>query len=167
MKWLERLGLETPKTSEEFLNMLRAFRDNDPNNNGDPTDEIPFSAHNMVLGFRGICGMFGVNYEVQYGDANMGRYPMKIENGEIHIQLTDDSMKEALQYYAKMYEEKLLDQEIFIHTKKEYFAKLAAGLYGFTPCTNPEMPVTKRESTMPCIRQRDRTAIKYGISAGQ
>jgi putative aldouronate transport system substrate-binding protein len=137
MKWLERLGLEPPKTSEEFLNMLRAFRDNDANNNGDPTDEIPFSAHNMVLAFRGICGMFGVNYEVQYGDANLGRYPMKIENGKVHIQLTDDSMKEALQYYHTIYQEKLLDQEIFIHTKKEYFAKLAAGRFGFTPLHQP------------------------------
>ena len=137
MKWLERLGLEPAKTSEEFLNMLRAFRDNDANNNGDPTDEIPFSAHNMVLGFRGICGMFGVNYEVHYGDPSLGRYPMKIENNKVHIQLTDDNMKRALQYYSKMYQEKLLDQEIFIHTKKEYFAKLAAGRYGFTPLHQP------------------------------
>jgi putative aldouronate transport system substrate-binding protein len=137
IKWLERLELEPAKTSEEFLNMLRAFRDNDANNNGDPADEIPFSAHNMVLGFRGICGMFGVNYEVAYGDPNLGRYPMKIENGKVHIQLTDDSMKEALQYYHTMYQEKLLDQEIFIHTKKEYFAKLAAGRYGFTPLHQP------------------------------
>ena len=137
VKWLERLGLKPPKTSEEFLNMLRAFRDKDANNNGDPTDEIPYSAHNMVLAFRGICGMFGVNYEVEYGDADWSQYPMKVENGRVHIQLTDDIMKEALQYYAAMYKEKLLDQEIFVHTKKEYFAKLAAGRFGFTPLHQP------------------------------
>ena len=53
--------------------------------------------------------MFGVTYEVFYGNPSLGRYPMKIENGKVHIQLTDDSMKEALQYYATMYQEKLLD----------------------------------------------------------
>ena len=40
--WLERLGLEMPETLEEFANVLRAFRDQDPNGNG-IQDEIPFS----------------------------------------------------------------------------------------------------------------------------
>lgn len=39
-KWLDTLGLDKPKTTDEFYNVLKAFKNNDPNQNGKP-DEIP------------------------------------------------------------------------------------------------------------------------------
>ncbi len=36
-RWLNKLGLEKPTTTEEFYNVLVAFRDNDPNGNGGRT----------------------------------------------------------------------------------------------------------------------------------
>ena len=39
--WLDKAGKEIPTTTEEFLDVLRAFRDGDMNGNGDTTDEIP------------------------------------------------------------------------------------------------------------------------------
>jgi putative aldouronate transport system substrate-binding protein len=39
--FLTNLGLETPKTLEDFKNVLIAVRDGDANGNGDPNDEIP------------------------------------------------------------------------------------------------------------------------------
>ena len=44
--WLDRLGLDVPTTREEYLDCLRAFRDEDANGNGDPNDEIPFGLQN-------------------------------------------------------------------------------------------------------------------------
>ena len=38
--WLNNLGLEVPQTVEEFENVLRAFKTQDPNGNGE-ADEIP------------------------------------------------------------------------------------------------------------------------------
>ena len=40
--WLEKLNLAVPTTTEELKNVLIAFRDNDPNGNGQK-DEIPLS----------------------------------------------------------------------------------------------------------------------------
>ncbi len=40
--WLDKLGLETPTTTEEFYQMLKAFKEQDPNGNG-KADEIPLS----------------------------------------------------------------------------------------------------------------------------
>lgn len=40
--WLKAVGLEMPTNFAEFEAMLYAFRDNDCNGNGDPSDEIPF-----------------------------------------------------------------------------------------------------------------------------
>lgn len=44
VQWLENLGLDMPTTLDEFHDMLIAFRDEDANGNGDPTDEIPWEA---------------------------------------------------------------------------------------------------------------------------
>lgn len=50
--WLEKLNLPMPTTKEEFVNVLRAFRDNDMNGNGDPSDEIPFAVGNDIYNMR-------------------------------------------------------------------------------------------------------------------
>ena len=42
--WLERLDLEMPTTLDEFYDVLCAFRDEDANGDGDPTNEIPWQA---------------------------------------------------------------------------------------------------------------------------
>ncbi|WP_252891305.1 extracellular solute-binding protein [Thermoclostridium stercorarium] len=49
--WLDNLGLEIPKTVDELTNVLRAFRDSDPNRNGEK-DEIPMSAGGLTNTFR-------------------------------------------------------------------------------------------------------------------
>ena len=40
--WLDALGLEMPETTEDFKNVLTAFKNDDPNGNGE-ADEVPFS----------------------------------------------------------------------------------------------------------------------------
>ena len=40
---MNKLGLEVPNTVEEYENVLRAFRDQDPNGNG-LKDEVPYFA---------------------------------------------------------------------------------------------------------------------------
>ena len=44
--WLDRLGLEIPKTIDDLYAVLKAFKENDANGNGDANDEIPFSCCN-------------------------------------------------------------------------------------------------------------------------
>lgn len=39
--WLDKLGLETPTTLDEYYNVLKAFREQDPNGNG-KKDEVPY-----------------------------------------------------------------------------------------------------------------------------
>jgi putative aldouronate transport system substrate-binding protein len=42
MEWMTKLGLKTPTTLDEFYNVLKAFKERDPNGNG-KADEIPAS----------------------------------------------------------------------------------------------------------------------------
>ena len=48
-QWLTNLGLEYPNTVDEFVNVLRAFKEQAANGNGDPNDEIPFSGNATQL----------------------------------------------------------------------------------------------------------------------
>lgn len=40
-EWLKNVGMEVPQTVDEFYNVLKAFKEQDANGNGDPNDEIP------------------------------------------------------------------------------------------------------------------------------
>jgi len=55
--WLDQLGLPLPNSLEEFLDALRAFRDNDMNGNG-VNDEVPFCGTQGSL--QVIGNMMGV-----------------------------------------------------------------------------------------------------------
>lgn len=61
-KWLDKLGLEMPTTINEFENVLRAFKEQDPNGNGQ-ADEIPLTFRNVwgwAQGAETYFGPFGV-----------------------------------------------------------------------------------------------------------
>ena len=57
--WLDKLNLEIPKTVDELTNVLRAFRDNDMNGNGEK-DEIPMSAGGLTNHIQGVYLLFTV-----------------------------------------------------------------------------------------------------------
>lgn len=42
-RWLSNLGLDMPATTDELYSVLKAFKEQDANGNGDPTDEIPLT----------------------------------------------------------------------------------------------------------------------------
>lgn len=59
--WLDALGLETPTTLDELTEVLRAFKTQDPNGNGE-ADEVPLEM-GLDTGFYGvryILPMFGI-----------------------------------------------------------------------------------------------------------
>ena len=58
-KWLDELGMEMPKTTEELKVVLRAFKDNDLNGNG-IQDEIPLSTYVDNEYFDDWFGAFGL-----------------------------------------------------------------------------------------------------------
>ena len=47
--WLERLGLEMPTTTDEFYEVLLAFKNSDPNGNGDADEIKPCRAQCLCM----------------------------------------------------------------------------------------------------------------------
>lgn len=107
-QWLDNLGLKTPTTTEEFKEMLIAFRDNDANGNGDPNDEVPFSSY--YGGWKTKMEAFLMCAFI-YDD---GVNRMYVEDGVVKPAYTEDAFREGLKYIHELYEEGLLDANGFV-----------------------------------------------------
>ncbi|NLY17525.1 MAG: extracellular solute-binding protein [Clostridiaceae bacterium] len=123
--WIERLGLSLPETTDELYQVLKAFKERDPNGNN-KADEIPFSFiyknHNM--GHYGLMGSFGCPDT---------RDHVALKDGKVYITATTPEYKEAVKFLNKLYDEGLIDSEAFTHDSSQYRAKgnQEDALYGF------------------------------------
>ncbi|MDR1263092.1 MAG: extracellular solute-binding protein [Oscillospiraceae bacterium] len=114
--WLEALSIEPPTTIDEFYDMLVAFRDNDPNGNG-IKDEVPLS---------GSIGRETVRTTLDYFLMNAFQYSTGFEQYWLYLEEPDKvasgaitpGYQEGLRWFRKLYEENLMDKEIFINTQE-------------------------------------------------
>ena len=118
--WLEQLGIEAPTTTQEFEDMLIAFRDNDMNGNGDTTDEVPFMSSFKAWGGSPFC-YFICPFQMTSGD---GIYAD--EDGTWHLAAAEDGYKEALTWMNHLFEEGLIAEETFTQDKNQFKAIINA-----------------------------------------
>ena len=119
MTWLENLGLEIPKTLDEFTAVLRAFKEQDANKNGDPNDEIPLSFRSTNSADRttwigSFFGPFGVVDDETH---------IMVKDGKVVFTPEQEGFKAALQYFHGLLEEGLMDKESFTQDSSAFFAK--------------------------------------------
>lgn len=103
--WLDALGLDTPTTTEELYEVLVAFRDMDPNGNGE-ADEIPLVGANVMFSDPFT---YLVNSFIYLDNNNM----MNVDNGTIVPVYAQEEYREALRYMNRLYEEGLLMPQSF------------------------------------------------------
>jgi putative aldouronate transport system substrate-binding protein len=117
--WLDKLGIRPPTTTEEFKQMLIAFRDRDPNGNG-LKDEIPLAAATGWgdWSFQGLD-----SYLVDaflYWDRNtyLERHP----DGKLTFNADTEAYRNAIRYIKSLYDEKLFQDDVFTNSGSEYRA---------------------------------------------
>ena len=116
--WLEKLGLEMPSTTEEFKEVLIAFRDRDPNGNG-IADEIPLSG--AISGwFAGVDGFLMNAFVYSHGNLAGGEMRMFIEDGQITAAFAEPGWREGLRYMNDLYSEGLLSGDAFVQDYNQY-----------------------------------------------
>jgi putative aldouronate transport system substrate-binding protein len=112
-QWLENLGLEVPTNWDELYDVLKAFKDEDANGNGDKNDEIPmdFSPTGTVgFGFFQPTVLLGSQGITLTDGSGFGYF---VEDGKVKNFLTDDRYKELIEFLHKCYEEGLISKEVF------------------------------------------------------
>lgn len=106
MGWLKTLGLSVPETVEELKNVLTAFRDGDPNENG-IADELPLISCESSYALQSYN--FILNAYI-YNDPLHGRI-YKDETGSLVSILSEPDFREGLETCADMHAQGLLTDE--------------------------------------------------------
>jgi len=131
--WLENLGLKMPETTEDFYNMLKAFKTQDPNGNG-KADEIPLAA-------RGVAENWGIKNFIMSAFIPEGGTGWYAEDGKVKITAVQPEFKEGIKYIKKLYDEGLLDPDTFIYDRSQIMAlgENEPVVLGCAPGTSPSM----------------------------
>lgn len=103
--WLERLGLDMPETTGDFYDVLKAFKEQDPNGNG-KADEIPLAGANG--GWWSQPWQFIMHSFIYVGSGF--RY---IDDGTVKFAATTSEWREGLKYLYTLYSDGLLDRNAF------------------------------------------------------
>lgn len=120
-KWLDNLGLEVPTTYEELADVLRAFKEKDADGDGDPTNEIPYTAFGSIgVDTRTILAPFGVV------TSTVGNYMGLDDNDEAYFMPTSENYKEAVKWMHSLYAEGLIDTEYFTQDVNMVNSKIMA-----------------------------------------
>lgn len=112
-RWLEQLGLDMPRTTEQFRQTLRAFKNGDPNGNG-IADEIPLSGSIEEFGVRVIPYLMnGFIYDDD-------RTYLLLRDGKVGMAAAQAEWKEGLAYIKSLYDEGLIDPGAFTQNAEAY-----------------------------------------------
>jgi putative aldouronate transport system substrate-binding protein len=135
--WLDKLGLQPPKTLDDVIAVAKAFRDKDPGGNG-PGNTIglggngePPRAGSEMLMFGPIYGLYGA-YPSEW---------IKDKAGNIVYGSIQPEMKAGLAKLHEMYADKVIDPEFAV--RKDYTEVLSSNKCGlhFSTWWSPLWPL--------------------------
>ena len=124
--WLDALGLETPNNVDELYDVLVAFRDNDPNGNGQ-ADEVPYFARDWEEVLR-LMTLWDARTS---GSDTYHDFFITPDNTIAHP-YAQDAYRDAMANLAQWYAEGLIDAEIFTRGSSSRDYLLGENLGGMT-----------------------------------
>lgn len=122
-KWLDAVGADVPTTTDEFEAVLKKFKEEDPNGNGE-ADEIPMTFMFSDWGASDHGPYFGA-----FGYPLSPDYIM-IDNKEVKYLGAQESFKKGAEWLGKLYTEGLVDRDIFTQDSSGMTAKVSQGTVG-------------------------------------
>lgn len=120
--WLDAVGMKMPTTQEELVEVLRAFKEKDPNGNG-AADEIPTGGRAEARWMDYLFAMYGVAMYEGYPEWD-------VYDGEITYSAVTPNMKAALGFISSLYKEGLLDPETLLNTSADWSGKFDSNTVG-------------------------------------
>lgn len=119
--WLDRLGLQPPNDLEGLYEVIKAFKNDDPDGNGIADTFGLTDRNDLKFGaFQTLASYFGSPNEWGWMD------------GQLVPEFMFDGYKEAMTFMHTLYEEKLINDQFAVMSKQqqwEEFAQGKAGMY--------------------------------------
>lgn len=123
--WLDRVGMDIPKTRDELLAVYKAFKENDANGNGDPDDEIGVSGR---AGMRWCDDLFNMHGVVMYEGFPQWRWdPAK---QQMVSEQVSPEMKNAIEFLRLLVKEGYMDKTMPLQTRPDWSAKINSNRVG-------------------------------------
>ena len=129
--WLNFLGLDMPKTVDEFEQVLIAFRDNADKLKAEfniDGDIIPMSC--IISGGNEDCTVLCNGFGEGYGDPDPGRHIVVNDSKQVLCTATTEGWRKGVEWLHKLYTENLIDPDAFTQEWSTYVAKGKSGRYG-------------------------------------
>ncbi|WP_018931755.1 extracellular solute-binding protein [Gracilibacillus lacisalsi] len=119
--WADNLGLEAPTTTDEFMEMARAFTEDDPDGNGEDDTFGVTDRSDLVYGaFKTVSSWFGTPNE--WGE----------QDGQLLPEFMFDEYKQTMDFFKEMHENGYINQDFPVTSKpdqQEFFKNGTAGMY--------------------------------------
>ena len=110
-EWLDNLGLDIPTNVDEFYNVLKAFKTQDANGNGDPNDEWPINTAKAGA-WVFIDGFLMTPF--QFTDVGQGAVRrLYVDNGRIKASYMQPGYRDGLRWLNKLWDEELIYPDSF------------------------------------------------------
>ncbi|MDP4183344.1 MAG: extracellular solute-binding protein [Bacillota bacterium] len=122
--WLDNLNLKMPTNTVELYNVLKKFVTDDPDKDG-KANTIAFSSEGMGINqppfdaFMSIFGAFGIQPDQYY-----------INDNKVLTSSISPEFKEAVSYIKKLFDDKLVDPDLFISNADLARQKISKGKTG-------------------------------------
>ncbi|OAS14402.1 extracellular solute-binding protein [Paenibacillus oryzisoli] len=129
--WLDKLGLQPPKTLDEYTKVMKAFAEQDPDGNG-KADTIGMLIGEKLARSGPYFGAFGVPIATNEA-IKVNNWVER--NGELVNAVVLPETKQALKYMAELYKQKTLDQEWALNKSKNIGEKIVSGKVGIYSAT--------------------------------
>ncbi|HAF26895.1 MAG TPA: ABC transporter substrate-binding protein [Lachnospiraceae bacterium] len=100
--WLDKAGMKAPETLDDFVELLRYYKENDMNGNGDKSDEIPMSVMAELVPY-----MFGPAFGLDLPSGFMADKDGKV----FYAYAEPEKYKAYLEFLNGLYEEGLLEKD--------------------------------------------------------
>ena len=100
--WLDKAGKKAPETLDELVELLKYFKDNDMNDNGDASDEIPMSVMSEFLPY-----MFGPAFGLDL----VSGFQADDKGNVTYAYADSENYKKYLQFLNGLYKDGLLETD--------------------------------------------------------
>lgn len=140
--WLDKLGLKAPQNVNELYEVLKAFRDRDPNGNG-KKDEIPYFNGEQYEVYRLVL-LWGAR-----SSGSNTYFDFMVENGKIVHPFAQEPFKLGIRNVAKWYAEGLIDKEIFTRRWRAREQLFSANQGGMTHDWFPSTSTYNQPNSIP------------------
>jgi putative aldouronate transport system substrate-binding protein len=120
--WAEKAGMGAPATMPDWYTMLKKFKGTDINGNGNPNDEIPWSANGT--GFSALYP-----FAMAYGLIPNNDFQVS-KDGKVTYAYTMPRLRDWLVEMAKWYKEGLIDPDFLNLIQDKWLAKVVSNVAG-------------------------------------